>query len=175
MLNLRNLADTTYYQSAKLNVMVEGAALCLTTVGRKPGEFIGVYDSQDCTLPYIANHEVQFDIQHDNGHWIAKERAEHLGLCVALRYVRSARGMLVGRVPKKPREFDYYLQALDSPLELVGCLEVSGIERGKTGALRTRVKSKVQRIVEKGADDMDWIVIVVMAEPFEMSVTEKFQ
>ncbi|OJX56372.1 MAG: hypothetical protein BGO89_13650 [Candidatus Kapaibacterium thiocyanatum] len=173
MLDLRSLADTTTYQSAKLNVMVEGAALCLTAVGRKPGESIGVFDSQGCTLPHVDNHKVQFKIQNDNGHWIAKERAEQLGLCIALRYVRSVCGKLVGRVPVKPREFDYYLHSLDSPLDLIGCLEVSGIERGKTPTLRKRVKSKVQRIVDKGADDMDWIVIVAMAEPFEMSVIER--
>lgn len=173
ILDLRRIDDTTQHPSARLLVMVEGAALCLTMVGRSPADKIRVYNARECTMSYSREMDVVYDPKSDNSHWVAEDRAEQFGLCLAFRYTKSILNMLVDRVPINSREFDYYLADVSSPLELTAVLEVSGIERGSTSQLRGRVKSKIERIVDKGTDDIPWFVIVGMAQPLEMCVVSE--
>lgn len=171
-LDLTTLADVSLYGTAKLAVMIEGAALCLTNVEKVNGDRVGVYHDSACELPYSEERGVHFQPNDNHEHWIKKERAEQFGLCMALRYTKSVLELTVGKVPKKAREFDYFVHKED-PLVPVAVLEVSGIEEGDTPALGRRTKQKINRLIDRKYEDLPWIVIVAMANPLEMCMVRK--
>lgn len=93
--------------------------------------------------------------------WNDDEEATEKGACgVAALLARQTKGLEVVRAARKGRGFDYWLGSSGNSLvQEKARMEVSGIRKGTTGQVTTRLNQKKERILQH-PNPVPWVIVV---------------